>query len=394
MSGPRDGDGSLARPPCAPGGFSSLKALCRASCLQPTGLSPEAARKRYLPRGPLSPRPTGVIVQGLSFYRFPRRPGQAGNSLEFPTIVQREAGSGQTGSRSAQAGSSPPARRPRCQLVRKGLGCALGAEAPGRPPGESFLTGAREKVQLPSFGERKHCSGHGPPDVMRTIAMGPTPPAGALSGPLGATTVPSGSPLGPFPVGLVALVVVDFYFLTLGKSLLRRGPYLAIPLARPVAEAETPGDASPAALSGNRRLLVSPHKEGPPSKESLRPGQRMRRAAWPPGARGSMDTGPWRPTAQAQLPALPPRGPPHQIKYLGPTYTKTSSQAPGILWAHLAMTPAGRGPNVARPKYRAEPSRCPPSNADKASPGSHCVPLGHRSRGWPRPRPQAPPSPA
>lgn len=122
MSGPRDGDGSLARPPCAPGDFSSLKALCRASCLQPTGLSPEAARKRYLPRGPLSPRPAGVIVQGLSFYRFPRRPGQAGNSLEFPTIVQREAGSGQTGSRSAQAGSSPLARRPRCQRVRKDSG--------------------------------------------------------------------------------------------------------------------------------------------------------------------------------------------------------------------------------------------------------------------------------
>lgn len=224
--------------------------------------------------------------------------------------------------------------------------------------------------------------------------MGPTPPAGAFSGPPGATTVPSGSTLCPFPVGLVALVVVDFYFLTLGKSLLRKGPYLAIPLARPVAEAETPGDKSPAALSGNRRLLVSPHKEGPPSEESLRPGQRMRRAAWPPGAQGGMDIGPWRPTAQAQLPALPPRGPPHQIKYLGPTYTKTSSQAPGILWAHLAMTPAGRGPNVARPKYRAEPSRCPPSNAGKASPGSHCAPLGHHSRGWPRPRPQAPPSPA
>ena len=66
---PQDGDGSLARPPGTLGDFSSLKALCRASCLQPAGLSPEAARKRYLPCGPLSPRPSGVIVQGLSFYR-------------------------------------------------------------------------------------------------------------------------------------------------------------------------------------------------------------------------------------------------------------------------------------------------------------------------------------
>lgn len=127
---PWDGDGSLARPPCTPGDFSALNALCRASCLQPTELSPEAARKRYLPRGPLSPRPAGVIVQGLSFYRFPRRPGQAGNSLEFPTIVQREAGSGQTGSRSAQAGSSPPARRAPMSTCPKGTRVRPGRGSP------------------------------------------------------------------------------------------------------------------------------------------------------------------------------------------------------------------------------------------------------------------------
>lgn len=70
-TGPRHGEGSLARSMSHWGDFPPQAPSRQPSCLQPWGPIPGEERKRYLPRGPLSPWPAGVIFQSLSFYLFP-----------------------------------------------------------------------------------------------------------------------------------------------------------------------------------------------------------------------------------------------------------------------------------------------------------------------------------
>lgn len=208
------GSGSLPGPG-TPGDLSSLRAQ-RGFLFTAHGAMSRARKERYLPGRPLSPRPAGVTVPGLSFYRFPTVTPAGRRSPGFPTVVQREAGSGRTGG-SAQAGPSPAGRQPRPTRRPKGLRCALGGHEERR-----FLTGGEEKVRSPALvkentaratgrGNRENCS-RAPP-----LTMGASQDCPQRQHPC------------PIPGGPGGLSTRDFHFLTLAKSLLRRGPTSRLP---------------------------------------------------------------------------------------------------------------------------------------------------------------------
>lgn len=117
---------------------------------------------------------------------------------------------------------------------------------------------------------------HRPPATQRhgAASKGPAPtppvwPDRITSRPPGSAAAPPAHSRGD----PVAEPVADFCSAALCKSLPQRGPFPAILLAGPTADARTPRETPPASAGPHRGLLVPQHKEGPPSKGSLKPGQ-------------------------------------------------------------------------------------------------------------------------
>lgn len=275
--------------------------------------------------------------------------------------MQREAGSGQTGSGSAQASSSPPGPPASDTASERDL-CVPSHGAPGRLPAGRLLIEAGEKIQVPSLNQRKYHTGHQLPNVVGppARAQATTPPAWPdriASRPPGSAAVPPAHSQGD----PVAGPVVDFCSAALCKSLPQRGPCPAILLAGPMADARTPRETPPASAGPHRGLLVPQHKEGRQRDPSSLASKVGGGAVWP---QGPMQCG--HRVVEANSPGPAPSsaaedpssrvGQPNQQS--GTDSYDDASPAFRMSAVNLARTPAGGGPSVARPEPQGRVQRC------------------------------------
>lgn len=150
-----------------------------------------------------------------------------------------------------------------------------------------------------------HQHGDRPPPPHPT----PHPPAWpdrALSGPPGSSAgrpeaVPSSSALGPLPVGPRGSSGCGLLFFNTLQISSTEGTISCDPVGRANGRRwDAQGNASRLCSALTEGSLFPRHKEGPPSKESLRPGQQGGGGGSPaPRGPRSVDAGLWRPAAQA-----------------------------------------------------------------------------------------------
>ena len=232
------------------------------------GAESEAARKRYLPAARYLPSLRLRLSRAFLSIGFHSDLGCQEIRQSFRQLCRgkQEAGRREAGQRRA----APPARQPPMSTRPKGT-----RVRPGRPPGESFLTDTGESPG-PRFGQGKHCSGHGPPDVMRTTVSYPPHTHWArwgLAGPPGPTAIPGAAPSAHSPVA------AEFAFNHWESP--RRGPYPATPVARPWLR-----------RLGTRLPPLSLQTVGSLFLLTKRPAIKGVPQAWPVGGEGGLAPGP------------------------------------------------------------------------------------------------------